>query len=872
MARYRLLDGLGAQVPLLTSTGIENFLSSLGMDPGTDVPEIINPVTGSISPYVEEAETTALVEAFTVPPSARRIRTIDTCIKRLKATGIWAKLTNLHIVGATEQESLLNWKTPASAMSKIGAPTFSPDDGWQATGAGQALDSGLAPSDLAQDDVFHGVWCKGTDHNGITLQSDNLDYGAVDAAGNGISLCVRSASDSSTARTQGQEAMVAPAGHSDGYGLTAARRSVAAGSVGLRNGVAKPQASDVSAAPIAQSITLLAATVDGALSPDYSPHKQAAWAFGAALTETEARELTGAIGTFLDAIRYGEYDLTPAGLGPETVTVDVVIYGTTPQAVTAALQAARAGASVAIIGGWRDRHIGGMSASGLGWTDFRAMEFLTGIPRWIIRKARTMHGGSSSGIPFIPRMFSRVMRELLDPSTNGGYEIPVFYSDGVSSVSKNDTDITSMVTVDGRTVIGKQFIDASYEGDLLVAAGVPWRVGREMQGAGAENAGGYRGVATNYSSYSKQFQMTEGGYAYVDPWAIPGDTTSGLIPEVTGIYSEFSPDLHDQPPLGSADDELQAFNFRLAWGTDAARFVPLPTTPQPSWDPARFEMLFRHLVLDPLIRMHDLFKLDGISQGVYDINTGHGYSTDWVGMSKTYPGATYAEREAIWKAHWEHILNLFYALQHHDDPRVPSELRAEALTWGMRADHYHNHHENDAVFDTPQFYVREGVRMLGKAVMDARDLNQPDGEYPNLGTKTVAVASYPFDHHVMSIIAYEYEAGEWMTWMEGGFVRGQGGSNKANPVPFETYIPKETNCTNLSVLFATSLTTVAFGSVRMEVTAMQAGQSMGQAAAMAAAQEIAIQDVDYGNMRAALMNPAGPRLVDEDDPSLPQVT
>jgi len=63
---------------------------------------------------------------------------------------------------------------------------------------------------------------------------------------------------------------------------------------------------------------------------------------------------------------------------------DIVVYGATPAGVIAAFAAASLGASVVLIGGWNDRHLGGMMSGGLGWTDFRTMEAFGGYAHFVL--------------------------------------------------------------------------------------------------------------------------------------------------------------------------------------------------------------------------------------------------------------------------------------------------------------------------------------------------------------------------------------------------------------------------------------------------------------------------------------------------------
>jgi hypothetical protein len=166
-------------------------------------------------------------------------------------------------------------------------------------------------------------------------------------------------------------------------------------------------------------------------------------------------------------------------------------------------------------------------------------------------------------------------------------------------------------------------------------------------------------------------------------------------------------------------------------------------------------------------------------------------------------------------------------------------------------------------------YVREGVRLAGDAIMNGNDLILADGTAPRISAETVSVASYAVDSHSTRRLANEYAAGQWRAWNEGNFEATTGGSDIAAPIPLEICVPKASECRNLAVGFAVSATHVAFGAIRMEFTAMQIGQSMGQAAAQAIASGTTIQDLDYSAVRTALLASASPP--GEVAPVLPQV-
>jgi hypothetical protein len=59
--------------------------------------------------------------------------------------------------------------------------------------------------------------------------------------------------------------------------------------------------------------------------------------------------------------------------------VDIVVYGGTSAGVIAAVQAKKQGKSVVIVG--PDKHLGGLSTGGLGWTDTGKKEVIGGLSR-----------------------------------------------------------------------------------------------------------------------------------------------------------------------------------------------------------------------------------------------------------------------------------------------------------------------------------------------------------------------------------------------------------------------------------------------------------------------------------------------------------
>ena len=62
-----------------------------------------------------------------------------------------------------------------------------------------------------------------------------------------------------------------------------------------------------------------------------------------------------------------------------SANADIVIYGGTSAAVTAAVQAKKMGKTVLIV--CPEKHLGGLSAGGLGWTDSGNKDVIGGLSR-----------------------------------------------------------------------------------------------------------------------------------------------------------------------------------------------------------------------------------------------------------------------------------------------------------------------------------------------------------------------------------------------------------------------------------------------------------------------------------------------------------
>lgn len=823
----------------------------------------------TITPFAFQAETTTLATA--ISPTANRKLWIDRTIRRLKSSGIWAKARWINLIGADENAWLTNWVTPAEKMTKNGTPTFVADTHAFGAAGVNCYTLPFNADALSQNNVGVYVWAQTASMGGTAIASGSC-IGAINAGATGFSLAPNSSSNNITTRLSGA-IVTAAASTSDGFGLIGGSRSDSANITQMYNGVALAAVANASAALPALPMIVCGlnnnTTINGVTTPLSATY------FGQALTAAEASTLTAIIGEYLEAILFGDYYFEEPGYGTATITKQCLVYGLTGQGVAAAVAIARQGKTVAICGGWRDRFSFGLSGGGLGYTDFDTATALGGLPRWAITDMNTRQGFSDTPVgnnpaefKFMCKDFNRTMKKLLKT-----YNIPVYLTNGVTTVNMTGTAATSCKTTDGRTFNFVQWHDGSYEQDFadrVPAIGL--FKGREAAGSGGEANNGVQAITTC------QFPTNHAGTeVVVDPWITAGDKNSGLLPSINFIFSTPDPSIHNYPTTGSADTRIPAYNFRLTMTNNALYRIALPSSAPTGFSATNYELLIRHIDAanlsgSPLV-LADLLKMDELrSTGRYDVNNGAGvlFSTDMITGSDAYPTASYPNREVIWKAHWNYTLGFWYVLQYHVDARIPATLRTEARTWGFCNDHYYSPHENDLAFQSPQIYARETQRLVGSVIMNATHMTQADGATPTLGDHTVSCASYSMDSHSTQRVVHENPAGTYRTKDEGGMFVAAGGVNKISPLPFEIFVPKVAECNNGSVSFGGSLTHASYGSSRMEFTAMQTAYSMGLAHALAIDGDGIIQNVSYATLRTALL--ASPALSGEVAPVLPQLT
>ena len=538
-------------------------------------------------------------------------------------------------------------------------------------------------------------------------------------------------------------------------------------------------------------------------------------------------------------------------LSAQSKKYDIVVYGGTSAGVAAAIQASRMGKSVVLIE--PTNRVGGLTTGGLGQTDIGNKQAIGGISRefyenikkyyddpknwkWEKRseyidggQTRTEEGESSMWT-FEPSAALKVYHDMLSNE-----KIKLVYEERLnraSGVNKVGGKIQTITMESGKKFVGKVFLDATYEGDLMAAAGVSYAVGRESNDEYGETLNGVQ--ANNFNlSLTKLVSKNAFNHNFiqgVDPYIEKGNPESGLLPNV-----------NEKPGLeGAGDDKIQAYCFRMCLTDHPENRIPFKKPA--NYDEINYELLLRNYEArkGPIRDMYSYGNslLPWINSSMpnrkTDTNNKFGFSTDYIGKNYDYPDASYAEREKIIEDHRNYQMGLMWTLANH--PRIPKEVRDEASRWGTSKDEFER-----ADGWQQQLYVREARRMISDYVM-----TQHNCEALKVAEDAIGLAAYGMDsHNVQRYVDAN------------GYVQNEGNVEahgfKPYPISYKSLVPKKEECENLIVPVCVSATHIAFGSIRMEPVFMVLGQSAATAASLAIDTGASVQDVSYGSLKPVLL-------------------
>ena len=522
-------------------------------------------------------------------------------------------------------------------------------------------------------------------------------------------------------------------------------------------------------------------------------------------------------------------------------TYDLVIYGGTSSGIAAAIQTKRMNKTVVLLEpGFR---IGGLTTGGLGQTDIGNKQVIGGIARefyegiksyyddpdnWIFQtpeeyqdggQTRTEKGESAMWT-FEPSAALKVFEDMIS-----SHDITVVKNqklDRSQGVQKDGDRILSITMLSGETYAGRIFMDATYEGDLMAAAGISYTIGRESNDTYDETLNGVhtRLTDTTMTGYPSHNQINHNFVDGVDPYIEPGNPASGLLPYI---------DPNGPGSYGSDDERVQAYCFRMCLTDHPDNRIPF-SKPE-NYSELNYELLLRNYEAGengfPWINSK-------MPNRKTDTNNRTGFSTDFIGQNYNYPNSSYEERERIIENHRYYQQGLMWTLANHE--RIPEHIRNEVARWGTCKDEFAR---EDGWQE--QLYIREARRMIGAHVM-----TQYHCEGLEVVEDPIGMAAYGMDsHHTQRYID------------QNGWVKNEGNVEARvqapYPISYRSITPQPEECLNLLVPVCLSASHIAFGSIRMEPVFMVLGQSAGTAACLAVDESTSIQEVDYAQLRQKLL-------------------
>lgn len=498
-------------------------------------------------------------------------------------------------------------------------------------------------------------------------------------------------------------------------------------------------------------------------------------------------------------------------LGP----FDVVVVGGTPAGLMAAVAAARKGCTVGVF----DRYSrpGGLVSNGLGATDIGTRGATWGLFGEFITRIRshyeTVYGKDSpqvrdcsGGYLFEPQVAARVLEEMVSEQPKIVLHLSHEFETDPVHVEWKAGRIQAVTVMDKAAgvpvrVEGAMFIDATYEGDLADAAGVPYRIGRED---------------------AREFREPMAGKLY-KAWGC--DPSAGTT--------------------GRGDHSIQAYNYRLCLTRDPANRVEIPKPA--TYRREDYESLVDDIVQDRVAGIYTKERYwDGIGRitnivdlpnGKTDANNQHlaFLSTDLPEENWPWPMAGWAWRDRFAARLRDYITGLFWFAQ--NDPALPESFRRACAEWGFARDEY-----ADNGHFPRQVYVREGRRIEGLHRFTAHDSLPVGGSpRPPIHPESITASHYALDSHAV----LKREPGR--AHLDGFFSH----RNQPYTVPYGVMVPAAVP--NLLVPVAVSSTHVGFSTLRMEPCWMALGQAAGTAASLCLAAACDVQQVDRNRLRDDLL-------------------
>ncbi len=471
------------------------------------------------------------------------------------------------------------------------------------------------------------------------------------------------------------------------------------------------------------------------------------------------------------------------------INYDVIVYGATPSGISAAVNAAREGVSVALFE--ETDHVGGLTSSGLSNTDFHSFEALGGT--WLEFMNRVeehyiqTYGPDSrqvkdcwQGAFYEPKVAKKVFMDMIEEQDNldlvlkhrlvsANTTILKGKKTKITSIRLNNLEIDELIDIRADV-----FIDASYEGDLMATAGCEYTLGSE------------------------------------------------------------GPDKYDEPAASPKDWHVQCYNFRVTLTKDPENSIPIPR-PE-TYNPDDYRLLPDAMKDGSIVELEDIIKGPSrqIPNNKADFNDRKGskMSIKLCNETDVWPEGNAEVRKQVWEKTKTHTLGVLYFLQ--NDERVLPAIQQEMKQWNLPKDEFEEYDNFP-----PLIYVREGRRLTGEYIYTQKDGTREKGSTRAPAFKeAVAIGDYSFNSH-----------GTYYT-CDRELLGNLSAGTRPFQIPYPVMLPGKVE--GLLVPVAVSSSRVGFGAIRMEPSWTALGQAAGLAAAQAVKNDVEPGEVNVEKLQDRL--------------------
>jgi hypothetical protein len=369
------------------------------------------------------------------------------------------------------------------------------------------------------------------------------------------------------------------------------------------------------------------------------------------------------------------------------VDYDVVVYGSTPAGISAAVVAGKQGLKVALYEPLK--MIGGMGAAGnLALNDGGMNAERTGLAfNFSIMNGK--HYGLATEVPhpesFVAEAtFKTMLADAGVPPAKVDCRVLSATTSKVASISR----VASIsLHCEPKPITATVFIDASYDGDIMTAVGdVDYTAGREAKSQYNESLAGAR---------------------------VPGFNGVGGPKHVNALHDDGTPLKYVQnisylAAPGEADDALMAFQHRLCITNNASIRVPWPKPK--GYNPDDFLLMQRAFEANgnkPTVAFGS--HPPGLPSSISKFCQCCGISvasSDQPTLNTGWAIASWERKQEIIAEHTYFEMGTFYYFAH--DPKVPQAVRDRYNEFGLCGDEF-----KEFGNIPPQLYVRISNRLVG---------------------------------------------------------------------------------------------------------------------------------------------------------------